>query len=250
MSSGGPALAAEALTVELGGADALRDVTVEVPRGATVAVLGPNGAGKTTFFRAALGLVAPVSGSIKTFTDRVAVVTQRLDIEPTFPVTVGDVVRMGRYGEVGWVGRFRERDRRAVDSALEKLGIGRLADRRFGSVSGGERQRALLAQAHAQDADLLLLDEPFAGLDVPTASSLRELIGEWRDEGRTVLVATHDLESALRDFDFVLCLNRELVWFGPPSGCDEDVLARTFSGHVVRVGSLLVETEHRHEGAG
>ncbi|MDP9189763.1 MAG: ATP-binding cassette domain-containing protein, partial [Actinomycetota bacterium] len=174
-----------------------------------------------------------------------------LDIEPSFPVTVTDVVRMGRYGDLGYLRRFGPRDHELVASALESLEIEALADRRFGDLSGGERQRALLAQAAAQQADVLLLDEPFTGLDAPTRSALMAELAGWRSEGRTIMVATHDLESASRDYDLVLCLNKTVIGFGPPEqACTEDILARTFAGHVVRVGSLLVDTAHHHHGAG
>jgi ABC-type Mn2+/Zn2+ transport system ATPase subunit len=241
---------AEGLTVRLGGANALEDVSFEVPSGSTVAVLGPNGAGKTTLFRAAVGIHRPESGSIELADDRVAFVPQRLDIEPSFPVTVTDVVRMGRYGDLGYLRRFKDSDHEVVADAIEALGVGHLADRRFGDLSGGERQRALLAQAVAQRAGIMLLDEPFTGLDAPTRSTLFEEIDRWRRDGRTTMVATHDLESAGRDYDLVLCLNREVIAFGPAAQTlTEDVLARTFAGHVVRVGSLLVDTAHHHHGA-
>ena len=247
----GPALTARGLTVRLGGRPALEDLGFELPRGASVALLGPNGAGKTTLFRAAIGLVRPDSGSIEVSARPVAFVPQRLDIEPSFPATVTDVVRMGRYGELGWLRRFGERDHRLVDEAISALGIEALADRRFGDLSGGERQRTLLAQAAAQDARLLLLDEPFTGLDAPTAGALRERIKSWREEGRTIVVATHDLQSASRDYDLVLCLNSRLVAFGPPADtCTESVLGETFAGRVVRVGDLLIDTAHHHHGAG
>jgi ABC-type Mn2+/Zn2+ transport system ATPase subunit len=245
------AIVSEGLTVRYGREVALEDVSVEIPAGSTVALLGPNGAGKTTFFRAAIGIVRPTSGSIELASRRIAFVPQRLDIEPSFPVTVTDVVRMGRYGDLGWLRRFGERDRELVSTALAELGIEHLAQRRFGDLSGGERQRALLAQASAQDADLFLLDEPFAGLDAPTHGALQGLLGSWRDRGRTVLVATHDLESASRDFDLVLCLNRRLIAFGPPASTfTEEVISDTFAGHILRVGSLLVDTAHHHHGAG
>jgi ABC-type Mn2+/Zn2+ transport system ATPase subunit len=244
-------LAARDLTVRLGANVALEDVSFEIPEGKTVALLGPNGAGKTTVFRAATGAVKPSSGSIDAGTRRIAFVPQRLDIEPSFPVTVTDVVRMGRYRDVGWLGRFSERDHTLVADAIEALEISDLAGRRFGDLSGGERQRALLAQAAAQDADLLLLDEPFTGLDAPTRATLRSKLDGWRSSGRTVVVSTHDLESASRDFDLVLCLNRTVVAFGPPAEtCTEEILGRTFAGRVVRVGSLLVDTEHHHHEAG
>jgi ABC-type Mn2+/Zn2+ transport system ATPase subunit len=244
-------LTARGLTVRVGDSNALEEVSFEIPRGATAALLGPNGAGKTTLFRAAIGLVKAQAGSIELGSDRVAFVPQRLEVEPSFPVTVADVVRMGRYGDLGWLRRFGERDHALVAEALEGLEIARLADRRFGELSGGERQRALLAQAAAQDAEVLLLDEPFTGLDAPTRATLHDKLAGWRDDGRTVVVATHDLESASRDFDLVVCLNRRLIAFGPAAEtCTEEVLAATFSGHVVRVGSLLVDTEHHHHGAG
>ena len=243
--------AARGLTVRVGRGNALEDVSFEIPAGATVALLGPNGAGKTTLFRAAVGLVRPVSGSLELGGDRVAFVPQRLDLEPSFPATVRDVVRMGRYGELGLWRRFGPRDLELVDDALESLGVAALADRRFGDLSGGERQRALLAQAKAQEAEVMLLDEPFTGLDAPTRATLMRELASWREQGRTVVVATHDLQSASRDFDYVLALNRRLVEFGPAAEvCTEDVLARTFAGHVVRVGDLIVDTSHHHHGAG
>jgi ABC-type Mn2+/Zn2+ transport system ATPase subunit len=245
------ALRAADLTVAFNGDRALDELTVEVPRGVSVALLGPNGAGKSTLFRAAVGLVEPRSGSVEVGAARVAFVPQRLDVEPAFPVTATDVVRMGRYGDVGWLRRFSPRDHELVADSLRALGVDDLADRRFGDLSGGQRQRVLLAQAAAQEADLMLLDEPFTGVDRPTHDALRELLKGWRDAGRTVVVATHDLESAARDYDLVLCLNRRLVAFGPPAEtCVEDVLAATFAGHVVRVGDLVVDVAHHHHGAG
>jgi ABC-type Mn2+/Zn2+ transport system ATPase subunit len=244
-------IVARGLTVRLGGSNALEDVSFEIPDGSTVALLGPNGAGKTTLFRAAIGLVKPQSGSIDLGTRSVAFVPQRLDVEPSFPVTVTDVVRMGRYPDAGWIGRFSAEDHALVADSVEALGISALAGRRFGDLSGGERQRTLLAQARAQRSDVLLLDEPFTGLDAPTRSTLLGEIDRWRSEGRTIIVATHDLESASRDYDLVLCLNRRLIALGPAATtCTEEVLARTFAGHVIRVGSLLVDTEHHHRDAG
>lgn len=246
-----PALIARGLSVRLGGRPALDDLSLTLPQGASVALLGPNGAGKTTLFRAAVGLVGTDSGSIELGGSSVAFVPQRLEIEPSFPATVTDVVRMGRYGELGWLGRFGERDRALVSNAIAELGLEELAGRRFGDLSGGERQRALLAQAAAQDAGLLLLDEPFTGLDAPTHAKLRSLLAQWRSEGRTVVVATHDLQSASRDYDLVICLNRRLVAFGPPAATlTEEVLADTFAGRIVRVGDLLIDTAHHHHGAG
>ena len=245
------ALAADRLTVGFGDNTALSEVTVAIPSGSSVALLGPNGAGKSTLLRAAIGLVRPRSGSIRVASQRVAFVPQRLDIEPAFPVTASDVVRMGRYGDLGWLERFTARDRALVAEAMEALGVEHLRHRRFGELSGGERQRVLLAQAIAQGAELLLLDEPFTGVDRPTHEAVGGLLADWRAEGRTVIVATHDLESAARDYDLVLCLNQRLVAFGSPAEtCTESVLAETFSGHILRVGDLMVDVSHHHHGAG
>lgn len=249
--SAAAALSTEGLTVRFDGNLALDDLTVSIPRGASVALLGPNGAGKSTLFKAAIGLVQPSAGEVRLGARRIAFVPQRLEIEPAFPVTALDVVRMGRYGELGWLRRFSAEDHRLVAAAIADLGVDHLAGRRFGDLSGGERQRVLLAQAAAQDADLLLLDEPFTGVDRPTHKAVRELLARWRTQERTVVVATHDLESAARDYDLVLGLNRRLVVFGPPSeACTEELLGRVFAGHVVRVGELIVDVAHHHHGAG
>ena len=246
-----PIVEARGLTVAYGDRLAVEDATFAVPAGSSVAVLGPNGAGKSTVFAAAVGLAPIKSGSLEVRSRRIALVPQRLELAAGFPVTALDVVRMGRYGELGPLRRFRERDHELVAEALSALAIEDLAGRRFGELSGGERQRALLAQAAAQDPELLLLDEPFTGVDAPTGEAVRALLGRWRDEGRTTFVATHDLASAARDYDLVLCLNRRVVAFGPPAGTmNEKVLAETFAGRVLRVGDLVVDVAHHHHGAG
>jgi ABC-type Mn2+/Zn2+ transport system ATPase subunit len=246
-----PALSTDRLTVAFGEREALSDVSLQVPAGARVALLGPNGAGKSTLMQVAVGLREPRSGSVEVGSERIAFVPQHLDVEPAFPATGRDVVRMGRYGDLGWFGRFQDRDHDLVAAAEQSLEVEHLAQRRFGELSGGERQRVLLAQAAAQDADLLLLDEPFTGVDRPTHDAARALLERWSAEGRTIIVATHDLESAARDYDLVICLNRRLVAFGPPARtCTEAVLAETFAGHVLRVGDLLVDVSHHHPEAG
>ena len=239
------------LTVRYGDVVALEAVDLEIPRGSSIAVLGPNGSGKSTLFATAVGLSEPAVGAVALGTDRVAYLPQQVAVEPMFPATVRDVVAMGRWGALGWRRRMSDRDRALVADAMSTLAVDHLARRRLGELSGGQRQRALLAQVAAQDAELLLLDEPFTGVDRPTEDTVRKLIDAWRDEGRTVMVATHDLARASRDYDLVLALNRRVIAFGPAAQtCTEDVLAATFAGHVARVGELLIDTEHRHPGAG
>jgi len=250
------ALRVAGLTVGYGSVIALEDLDLEIPYGASVAVLGPNGSGKSSLFAAAVGLLSPRAGSIDTGPRGIAWLPQQLDVEPTFPVTVRDVVAMGRWGQGRdgrrrWLARADSEDRERVEEAMGALGIAELADRRLHALSGGQRQRALLAQAMVQDAGLILLDEPLTGVDRPTATAIGKLIRRWRDEGRTVMVATHDLESAARDYDLVLAINRRAIAFGPAADvCTEATLRETFSGHVVRLhGEDIVDTSHHHHGA-
>ena len=229
----------------------MEDLNLEIPYGASVAVLGPNGSGKSSLFAAAVGMLRPAAGSIGVGDRGIAWLPQQLDLEPTFPVTVEDVVRMGRWGSGRWLRRLDSEDRRRVAEAIDALGIGELSARRLSALSGGQRQRALLAQVMAQDAGLILLDEPLTGVDRPTAKVIAKLIVQWREEGRAVVVATHDLESAATDYDLVIALNRRLVAFGPASAvCTEPILRETFRGHVARLGGAeLVDTSHHHHGA-
>lgn len=245
------ALCAHGLTARWGSVTALEDVSLEIPYGASVAVLGPNGSGKSSLFAAAVGLLRPSAGRIGLGERGVAWLPQQLELEPGFPITVRDVVAMGRWGPGRWLRRTDAEDRDRIDAALEALGIAELANRRLQSLSGGQRQRALIAQVAAQDAGLILLDEPLTGVDHPTAEVIGGLVEGWRSEGRAVMVATHDLEAAARKFDLVVALNRKLVGFGPAAEvCTEETLRRTFSGHVARLGDAdLVDTSHHHPGA-
>lgn len=245
------ALRARDLEARYGAVTALEGIDLEIPYGVSVAVLGPNGSGKSSLFAAAVGLLRPTAGRIMAGERGIAWLPQQLDVEPTFPVTVRDVVAMGRWGRRGWTRPANAEDRRAVERALELLGISELADRRVHALSGGQRQRALLAQVMVQDAGLILLDEPLTGVDRPTAEAIHGLVRSWRDEGRTVMVATHDLESAARDYDLVVALNRRLIAAGPADEvCNEEILRRTFSGHVAILGEgAIVDTAHHHHGA-
>lgn len=245
------AAAVDALTVTYPSGNALEEVTLAFPRGRSVAILGPNGAGKTTLLHALAGLTKPTSGTVEVESLPVALVPQELSVEPMFPVTASDVVEMGRFGSLGLVGRKSQRDRELVEQAIERLEVRAFAEERFGTLSGGQRRRTLLAQVAAQDANLICLDEPFAGVDVPTVQAIRDLIEDWRNDGRTVLVTTHDLESSARDYDLVVALNRTVVASGPAeTTLTEEVLTETFAGRIARVGDFIVDTAHHHHGAG
>lgn len=239
------------MSAAYGSTPALEGLELEVPYGVSVAVLGPNGSGKSSLFAAAVGLLRPSAGSIGVGEAGLAWLPQQLDVEPTLPLSVADVVRMGRWGRGRWLRRLDAEDRRRVAAAMEDLDVADLAERPFAALSGGQRQRTLLAQVVAQDAGLILLDEPRTGVDRPTGEAIGGLVSRWRDEGRTVMVATHDLESAARDFDLVIALNRRVVAYGPAAEvCTDETLRATFSGHVARLADgAIVDTSHHHPGA-
>jgi manganese/iron transport system ATP-binding protein/manganese/zinc/iron transport system ATP- binding protein len=237
---------------------AIRDVTFAVPPGQLVGVIGPNGAGKTTLFKAILGLIPLQEGRIllhekEAHAQRslMGYVPQVDDLDRRFPVNVRDVVMMGRYPRIGWVRRPGAEDEAAVRAALERVDMVDLARRQIGRLSGGQLQRVLLARVLAQDPHLLLLDEPVSGVDTATQHAVFAVLEDLRDAGKTVLVATHDLNCVVERFDRVVCLNRRLVAYGAPAQVfRESVLEETYGSHlmIVRVGDrqVVVADEHHH----
>src|SRR5512143_2740214 len=208
----------------------LQDLSFNVPHGARVAVVGPNGAGKSTLFKALVGLVPLRHGQIfihglplGNHKDCVAYVPQREDVDWRFPVTVEDVVMMGRYDHQGWLKRATRGDRLAVRGSLAQLGITDLAERSISDLSGGQQQRVFLARALAQEPHILLMDEPFTGVDVTTQEATLKLLDDLRAAQVTAMISTHDLNLAASRFDLILLLNHRLVAFGKPS----DVLQPT-----------------------
>ncbi len=230
------------------GRPALSDVSFQVPHGGQVAIVGPNGAGKSTLFKALVGLLPLRSGRILIHgqplgqhKDCVAYVPQREDVDWRFPVTVADVVMMGRYNRQGWFGRPSAADRLAVRRCLEQLGIADLAGRSIGELSGGQQQRVFLARALAQEPHILLLDEPFTGVDATTQEATLDLLDALREQGVTAMVSTHDLSLALRRFEFVLLLNREMIAFGPArEALSAESIQRAFGGRVLFVDGVAV----------
>ncbi len=217
-----PTLAFDAVSVRYDGVLALDDVSFQVGDGEQVALVGPNGAGKSTVFNVIVGKLKPFRGEVQIYGSGpkghicIGYVPQRNAIDWRFPVTVRDVVMMGRTGKIGflrWAGR---RDHQLVSQALADVHIDHLADRQIGELSGGQQQRVFLARALAQEAQLLLLDEPFTGLDAPSQQAILEILVELRNRRITVLVATHDLNQAAERFDRILLLNRRLIGDGPP----------------------------------
>ena len=212
----------ENVTIAYNAHPALQDISFEVPHGAQVAVVGPNGAGKSTLFKALVGLLPLQQGSIKIHgrplgmhQDCVAYIPQREDVDWRFPVTVEDVVMMGRFGKFGWLRQPTAQDHENVRRSMAQMGILPLARRTIGELSGGQQQRAFLARALAQEPHILLMDEPFTGVDVTTQDATLALLEQLRQQKVTVLVSTHDLNMAAARFDAVILLNRRLVAYGP-----------------------------------
>jgi ABC-type Mn2+/Zn2+ transport system ATPase subunit len=214
------------------GALALSDVSFSVPVGRMLAVLGPNGGGKTTLFRALLGQAPHVVGESHV-AGSIAYVPQTERSRLDFPVSALDVVLMGTYASVPWHRRIGRRERGLATAALERVGLADRSDETFGELSGGQRQRVLIARALAQEARIILLDEPLSGVDRPSSERILAILGDLRDEGHAVLVSTHDIEQA-RSFDLVLALNRTQIAFGPPAeALTSELLQRTYGGELI-----------------
>ncbi|MEM7321165.1 MAG: metal ABC transporter ATP-binding protein [Pseudomonadota bacterium] len=215
-------LAIRGLTVSYGQKPAVFSVDMTVEPGSLTAIVGPNGAGKSTLIKAALGLVKPVSGQIKVFgqtldaqRNRIAYVPQRASVDWDFPTRVIDVVLMGLYRDLGLLGRVRARHLSRAMDCLHRVGMAEFSDRQIGQLSGGQQQRVFLARALAQDAELYLLDEPFAGVDAATEKAVIAVLKSLKLDGRTVVVVHHDLATVTDYFDQVFLINTRKVAEGP-----------------------------------
>lgn len=237
----GGGIAVESATVTYrNGCTALIDVSFAIPTGTITALVGMNGSGKSTLFKAIMGFVPVAGGSITVLGqpvraalkhNLVAYVPQNEDIDWNFPVLVEDVVMMGRYGRMNWLRRASGEDHAAVDAALERVGIGALRKRQIGELSGGQKKRVFLARALAQDGRVILLDEPFTGVDVKTEEAITDLLRTLRDEGRVMLVSTHNLGSVPEFCDRAVLLNRTILAAGPTEEVfTQRNLERTFGG--------------------
>jgi ABC-type Mn2+/Zn2+ transport system ATPase subunit len=245
----GAAVACDGVALAYGARTVLHDVTFAVRPGERAAVLGPNGGGKTTLFRALTGELEPVAGRVVA-PARCGVVPQTERSRLDFPVSALDVALMGAVSRLPWWRRPGRADRARAGAALDRVGLGALAGETFGDLSGGQRQRVLVARALVQDAAVLLLDEPFSGLDTRSGELVMGLLDDLAAEGRAILIATHDVEQA-RAWDLVLCLNGAQVAFGPPEATlTLPTLERTYGGAIVELpgaGGHGVLPPHHHD---
>jgi ABC-type Mn2+/Zn2+ transport system ATPase subunit len=246
------------VSVFFDGTTALKDISLEIPAGKRIAVVGPNGAGKTTLFRLIAGTLAPTQGEINVYGHDpsghvcIAYVPQRSQVDWKFPATVREVVMMGRIRKIGLFRWPSREDWRFVDNALHRVGMEPMSARQIGELSGGQQQRVFLAQSMAQEAEVVLLDEPLTGLDLPGQEQIFSLLDELSAEGVTVLVATHDLNLAAERFDQILLINRQIIAFGTPQeALTQTALVQAYGGHVHRIdqeGGLLIVTDTCCEG--
>ncbi len=246
-----PLIEAAGLSVGYGGGPAaVSDVSFELGAGERLALLGPNGGGKTTILRAVLGELRPLAGTLRVGASCGSVPqTERSRLD--YPVSALEVATMGALSRLPWWRRPTRADREAARQALARVGLEAVGDETFGELSGGQRQRVLIARALVQDARVLLMDEPFTGLDRAAAERLEALIAALAEEGRGVVIATHDLEQARR-WDAVLCVNRRQIACGSPAAAlDRETIEATYGGAIVEIPgtggkAILPPHHHRH----
>jgi manganese/zinc/iron transport system ATP- binding protein len=233
-----PILEIHDLTVSYDQNPVLWNVDLSLPAGKLIGILGPNGAGKSTLIKAIMGLISPTSGYVKVFDKplndvraRISYVPQRESVDWNFPASVLDVVMMGTYGKLGLFRRPGKKEKELAMKSLEQVGMNGFVDRQISELSGGQQQRVFIARALAQEADLYLMDEPFAGVDMSTETAIFQLLQEMTASGKTVIVVHHDIHSAMNFFDWLIMLNLHLVASGPKElVMNEDMLRKTYGG--------------------
>jgi manganese/zinc/iron transport system ATP- binding protein len=233
-------LAVRGMTVSYGQKPVVFSVDMTIAEGSMTSIIGPNGAGKSTLLKAALGIVKPLSGQSLVFgkplrsqRHRIAYVPQRASIDWDFPTRVIDVVLMGLFRELGLLGRVRQRHLDKAHACLDRVGMSDFADRQIGQLSGGQQQRVFLARALAQDADLYLLDEPFAGVDAATEKAIIAVLKNLREEGKTVVAVHHDLSTVPEYFDRVFMINTNKIAEGTVSHAfTAENLDKTYGGRL------------------
>lgn len=246
-------LAIDDLTVAYHRKPVIWDISLSLPAGSLVGVVGPNGAGKSTLLKAVMDLIPRASGRVKVFggsyaenRGRVGYVPQRESVDWDFPVDALDVVTMGLYREIGWCMPVRKKHRQAALEALRRVGIADLANRQISQLSGGQQQRTFLARALVQDADLYLMDEPFAAVDASTERAIVDVLREMQSRGKTAVVIHHDLQTVADYFDYVVLLNMRVV----AHGLVQDVfttenLQKTYGGRLTLLDEVTEAMRHQ-----
>lgn len=240
LESSSPAIEVSQLTVSYGPVPALLDISVTIEPGKLVGVIGPNGSGKSTLIKSILGFVKPDVGGVKIFGEnvasvkgKIAYVPQRGSVDWDFPITVREVAVMGRYGKRRWWKDLKKEDYRLADAALEKVRMSEFSRRQIGQLSGGQQQRVFMARALTQNADILLLDEPFAGVDAATERAILDVLQATKEQGKTVIVVHHDLSTAAEYFDQIILLKQRLFGFGSPQQVlNPKLLADVYEGNM------------------
>ncbi len=249
-----PVLEVHDLTVSYARKPVLWGIDFTLPAGCIAGIIGPNGAGKSTLLKAIMGLIPPSSGHVKLFDrplaevrPRVSYVPQRESVDWDFPVSVLDVVLMGRYGKVGLLRNTGAKDRAIAMDCLDHVGMSAFAKRQISQLSGGQQQRVFLARALAQEADVYLMDEPFAGVDAATEQAIVTLLRNMAAAGKTIVVVHHDLQSAQTYFDWIVLLNMHLVAAGPTAQVFTNALIQQAYGGrlslLSKVGDVLEKRE-------
>jgi len=244
-----PILDVSHLRVRYNGHDALDNITFHLHAGERVAVVGPNGAGKSTLFKVISGVLQPNEGEVNIYGSRprghvcIAYIPQRTQEDWNFPVSIADVVMMGRSAKLGPLGWPKRDDWDFVHHALETVDLSELASRQISQLSGGQQQRMFIARALAQEAELMLMDEPLTGLDAPSQEGILDLLDRLQSEKVTVMVATHDLDQAARHFDRIMLLNHHIIGFGTPDEVlQTEKLLRAYGGRLRNVNNGAVLT--------
>lgn len=246
-----PVLDISHLTVHYNGRNALEDITFHLHEGERIAIVGPNGAGKSTLIKVIAGVLQPSSGEVNIFGSRpgkhvcIGYIPQRNQVDWAFPVSVADVVMMGRSAKLGPLNWPHKKDWDVVKHALATVELTNLASRQISQLSGGQQQRMFIARALAQESELMLMDEPLTGLDTPSQEGLLSLMDRLKQEKVTVMVATHDLDQAAKHFDRILLLNHKLIAFGNPGEVlHTDNLLHAYGGRLKPVdGQTVLNTD-------
>lgn len=251
-----PALLVSQLTVNYDKTPVLWDVSFEIPKGKLVGIIGPNGAGKSTLLKSLLSMTKPLSGSVEFFgqpfkkmRQKVAYVPQRSSVDWDFPITAFDVVLMGRYGKLGYFKWAKHADKEAARQALEMVGMLSFAERQISQLSGGQQQRLFIARALLQDADIYLMDEPFAGVDMATEMAIIGLMDQLKSRGKTLFVVHHDLTTVDTYFDWVIMLNTCLIACGPVSEVfHAESVMRTYGRGTSLLDEAVKLNQHKSRG--